>query len=109
MQEPNEQLELTYLQMYVLNVLIDKELLQEVEGDVSDKVGEVLRVFNFAKKVSKNKAVRNIGRAIISEAPGAIENLSKKVKNKKLKAILNSDIAKTGVDLATGYTLDKLQ
>ena len=67
------------------------------------------KVFNFAKKASKNKAVRNIGRAIISEAPGAIENLSKKVKNKKLKAILNSDIAKTGVDLATGYTLDKLQ
>ena len=60
------------------------------------------KVFNFAKKASKNKAVRNIGRAIISEAPGAIENLSKKVKNKKLKAILNSD-------LATGYVLDKLQ
>ena len=67
------------------------------------------KVFNFAKKVSKNKAVRNIGRAIMSEAPGVIENSSKKVKNKKLKAILNSDIAKTGVDLATGYALDKLQ
>ena len=67
------------------------------------------KAFNFAKKISKNKAVRNIGRAIISEAPGALESLSKKVKNKKLKAILNSDIAKTGVDLATGYTLDKLQ
>ena len=67
------------------------------------------KAFNFAKKISKNKAVRNIGRAIISEAPGALEGLSKKVKNKKLKAILNSDIAKTGVDLATGYALDKLQ
>ena len=43
------------------------------------------KVFNFAKKVNKSKAVRNIGRAIISEAPGAIENLSKKVKNKKQK------------------------
>ena len=67
------------------------------------------KVFNFAKKVSKNKAVRNIGRAIIREAPGAIENLSKKVKNKKVKAILNSNIAKTAVDLATGYPLNKLQ
>ena len=67
------------------------------------------KVFNFAQKVSKNKAVRNIGRAIISKAPGAIENLSKKVKSKKIKAILNSDIAKTGFDLATGYALDKLQ
>ena len=44
MQDTNKQLELTYLQMYVLNVLIDKDLLQEVKGDVSDKVGEVLRV-----------------------------------------------------------------
>ena len=67
------------------------------------------KAFNFAKKISKNKAVRNIGRAIISEAPGALEGLSKKVKNKKLKAILNSDIAETGVDLATGFALDKLQ
>ena len=37
----------------------------------------------------------------MSKAPGAIEILSKKVKNKKLKAILNSNIAKTSVDLAT--------
>ena len=67
------------------------------------------KAFNFAKKISNNKAVRNIGRAIISEAPGTLEGLSKKVKNKKLKAILNSDIAKMGVDLATGFALDKLQ
>ena len=67
------------------------------------------KAFNFAKKISKNKAVRNISRAIISKAPGALDGLSKKVKNKKLKAILNSDIAKTGVDLATGFALDKLQ
>ena len=67
------------------------------------------KAFNFSKKISKNKAVRNTGRAIISEAPGALEGLSKKVKNKKLKTILNSNIAKTGVDLATGFALDKLQ
>ena len=67
------------------------------------------KAFNFPKKISKNKAVKNIGRAIISQAPDALESLSKKVKNKKLKAILNSDIAKTGVDLAAGYALDKLQ
>ena len=34
------------------------------------------KAFNFVKKISKNKAVRNIGRAIISEAPGALEGLS---------------------------------
>ena len=67
------------------------------------------KAFNFAKKISKNKAVRNISRAIISQAPDALEGLSKKVQNKKLKAILNSDIAKTGVNLTSGYVLDKLQ
>ena len=67
------------------------------------------KVLNFAKKAAKNKTVRNIGKVIISEAPGALESLSKKVKNKKLKSILDNDITKTGVDLATGYALDKLQ
>ena len=46
------------------------------------------KAFNFVKKICKNKAVRNISIATISEAPGALEGLSKKVKNKKLKAIL---------------------
>ena len=40
--------------------------------------------------------------------PDAIGNLSKRVKNKKLKSILDSDITKTGIDSATGYALDKL-
>ena len=64
---------------------------------------------NFAKKAYNNKSVRNVARVLISEAPGAIEGLSKKVKNKKPQKILNSDIARTGVDLATGFALDKLQ
>ena len=40
--------------------------------------------------------------------PGTIGNLSKRVKNKKLKLILDSVITKTGIDLARGYALDKL-
>ena len=58
MQDTNEQLELTYLQMYVLNVLIDKELLQEVEGDVSDKVGEVLRALFKKFSILLRKSVK---------------------------------------------------
>ena len=65
--------------------------------------------FNIAKKVAKNKSVRNIARAIINEAPTAFEGLTKKVKNKTLRNILDNDITKTGVDLAAGYALDKLQ
>ena len=65
--------------------------------------------FNITKKVAKNKSVRNIAKAIISEAPAALEGLTKKVKNKKLRSILDNGITKTGVDLAAGYALDQLQ
>ena len=65
--------------------------------------------FNIAKKVAKNKSVRNIARAIINEAPTALEGLTKKVNNKILRSILDNDITKTGIDLAAGYALDKLQ
>ena len=67
------------------------------------------KALNFAKKAANNKLVKNIGRALLNEAPTAFEGLSKKVKNKKIRSILNSDIAKTGVNLATDYALDKLQ
>ena len=61
----------------------------------------------FAKKVRNNKAFKNVAGAVLKEVPGAIGNLSKRVKNKKLKLILDSDITKRGIDLVTGYTLDK--
>ena len=64
---------------------------------------------NFGKKAFKNKTVRGITRQLIENAPDALDMLSRKVKNKKLKKLLNSDITKTGVDLAAGFALDKLQ
>ena len=67
------------------------------------------KAFNFAKKAAKNKSVRNIGRALLNEVPTALDGLTKKVKNKKLRSMLENDITKTGIDLATGYALDKLQ
>ena len=65
--------------------------------------------FNIAKKIAKNKSVRNIARAIINEAPTVLEGLTKKVNNKTLRSILDNDITKTVINLATGYALDKLQ
>ena len=62
----------------------------------------------FDKKVGNNKAFKNVVGAVLKEVPGAIGNLSKRVKNKKLKSILDSDITKTGIDLAMGFALDKL-
>ena len=61
-----------------------------------------------AKKVGNNKALKNIARAVLKEVPGAIQNLSKRVKNKKLKSILDSDKAKTEINLVTCYALNRL-
>ena len=62
----------------------------------------------FAKKVGNNKAFKNVAGAVLKEVPDAIGNLSKRIKNKKLKLILDSDTTKTGIDLVTGHALDKL-
>ena len=62
----------------------------------------------FAKKVRNNKAFKNVAGAVLKEVPVAIGNLSKRVKNEKLKLILDSDMAKTGIDLAMEYAMDKL-
>ena len=67
------------------------------------------KIIKFTKKVGKNKTFRNVTGAAIKEEPDAIESLSKKLKNKRLKSILNNNITKMGVDLATGFTLDKLK
>ena len=66
------------------------------------------KAVNFGKKAFKNKTVRKITKQLIQNAPDAIDLLSKKVNNKKIKKLLNSDIARTGVDLTTGFALDKL-
>ena len=62
----------------------------------------------FAKKVGNNKAFKNVAGAVLKEVPDTIGNLSKRIKNKKLKSILDSDTTKTGIDLVTGHALDKL-
>ena len=62
----------------------------------------------FAKKGGNNKVFKNVAGAVLKELPDAIGNLSKRVKNKKLKLILDSDKTKTGIDLAMGYALNKV-
>ena len=61
------------------------------------------KLFKLAKKVGKRTAFRKVAKAALEEAPGIIQNLSKNVKNKRVRLILNSDMTKTGLDLAAGY------
>ena len=67
------------------------------------------KVVKLAKKVGKNKTFRKIARTTLEEAPGIVQNLSKKIKNKRLKSLLDNDYTKTGLDLAAGYAIDKLK
>ena len=57
-------------------------------------------IFDFVKKVAKNPLVRSIAKKGIEYAPGIYNNLTKRVKNKTLKRILNSDAAHLALNKA---------
>ena len=49
--------------------------------------------FDFVKKVARNPLVRSVAKKGLEYAPGIYHNLTKRMKNKTLKRILNSDAA----------------
>ena len=57
-------------------------------------------IFDFVKKVAKNPLVRSIAKKGIEYAPRIYNNLRKRVKNKTLKRILNSDAAHLALNKA---------
>ena len=67
------------------------------------------KAVNFSKKAFNSRLGKKIARMVISKVPNALETVGGKVKNKRLKKILTSDLAKTGADYATGLALEKLQ
>ena len=50
-------------------------------------------IFSFIKKAAKNPLVRSIAKKGLEYAPGIYHNLTKRVKNKTLSRVLNSDAA----------------
>ena len=50
-------------------------------------------IFDFVKKVTRNLLVRSFAKKGLEYAPSVYQNLTKRVKNKTLKRILNSDAA----------------
>ena len=67
------------------------------------------KAYKLGKRALNSRLGKRITRAAVSEIPDLLENLGGRVKNKKLKKILTSDLAKTGADYATGLALEKLQ
>ena len=50
-------------------------------------------IFDFVKKVARNPLVKSIAKKGFEYVPGVCQNLTKRVKNKTLKKILNSGTA----------------
>ena len=57
-------------------------------------------IFDFVKKVARNPLVRSIAKKGLEYAPGVYQNFAKRVKNKTLKRILNSDAAHLALNKA---------
>ena len=58
------------------------------------------RILDFVRKVAKNPLVKTIAKKGLEYAPGIYHNLSKRVKTKTLKRILNSDAAHLALNKA---------
>ena len=67
------------------------------------------KAYKLGKRALNSRLGRKIARAAVSEIPDVLENLGGRVKNKRLKKILTSDLVKTGADYATGLALEKLE
>ena len=65
--------------------------------------------FRVAKTIAKSKIACNIGKKALEYLPDVYENLSGKVKNKKLKNIFDSDSAKKLVRYGSSYGQNKLE
>ena len=66
-------------------------------------------IFDFVKKVARNPLVRSIARKSLEYVPSAYQNLTKRVKNKTLKRILNSDVAHSALNNAIKTANNRLQ
>ena len=66
-------------------------------------------IFDFVKKVASNPLVKSIARQGLKYAPAAYTNLTKRVKNKTSKRILNSDMAHSMLNRSIRVTNRRLR
>ena len=65
-------------------------------------------ILKFAKKIIKNSLVKKLSRVVLNELPKLYRKGTSKIKNKKLKRILQSDVANSLVDIGAEYSEQKL-
>ena len=66
-------------------------------------------IFDFVRKVARDSLVKSIARKGLEYAPGVYQNLTKRVKNKTLKRIPNSDAAHLALNKAIKTANNHLQ
>ena len=66
-------------------------------------------IFDFVKKVARNPLVKSIARKRLEYAPAVYQNLTKRVKNKTLERILNSDTAHLALSKAIKTANNRLR
>ena len=66
-------------------------------------------IFYFVKKVARNPLVKSLAKKGLEYAPGIYQNLTKRVKNKTLNRILNSDAAHLALNKALKTANNRLQ
>ena len=66
-------------------------------------------IFDFVKKVTRNSLAKSLAKKGIQYAPGIYHNLTKRVKNKTLSRISNSDAAHLALNKAIKTANNHLQ
>ena len=66
-------------------------------------------IFDFVKKFARNPFVKSIARQGLKYVPAAYANLTKRVKNKTLKEILDSDMAPSMLNRAIRTANNRLR
>ena len=66
-------------------------------------------IFDFAKKVAGNTLVKSITRKGLEYAPGIYQDLTKRVKTKTLKRMLNSDATHLALNKAMKTANNRLR
>ena len=66
-------------------------------------------ILKDAKRVITNPLLEILGRTMLNELPTLHRHGTRKIKNKKLKRILQSDIANSLVDMGAEYGREKLE
>ena len=95
----------------LLNIVMRRTYTQRVapRGRRRRRAQQGQGIFDFIKKVAKNPLVKPVARQGLKCVPAAYANLTKRVTNKTLKRILDSDMAHSTLNRAIRTANNRLR